>query len=66
MLAQFARSSEGVGKFVQSSYIAYLKRDVDTNGLNAFIASVQNGAQFWSVSIALLGADEFFSKGLLS
>ena len=53
VVRSFVRTPESVQRVVRSDYLAYLKRPADASALAGFTGSVQAGAAFGSVAVAL-------------
>jgi hypothetical protein len=57
----FLRSPESIARVISADFISYLKHPADAATRNFFTASIQSGASFGSVAVAVLGSDEFFA-----
>lgn len=57
----FLFSQESLERLVEGYYEVYLQRHADTNGLNGWVAQLQQGLPFVSIGEQFLSSDEFFN-----
>ena len=57
----FLCSPESLTLLVEGSYQVYVQRLGDPNGLNGWLAKLQQGLPFASISEQILSSDEFYN-----
>lgn len=62
VINSFLFSTESLSRLVQGYYTVYPQRPADTDGLNGWVARLQQGEPFLTIGQEFLASDEFFAK----
>jgi len=62
VITDFMRSQESLTRLVEGYYQVFLQRLAAPQGLNAWLAALEQGSSFLTIGQQFLSSDEFFNR----